>query len=264
MSVDQVPEIGQIMPAETFDSLKDLEKHVKSQIESMGFEVGTAYKETLVAPPDGLGTVVDKTKLDAIVDSARVRLLNWGGSGFPYETDYPHVKRIPFQTGISYVDTQSWPYRERSFYYWQIADDLHFAHINYIEEDQMINADSKELFAGTLGYEWALTDIVRSLVFTRNLLNSQKQAGSLRTLFIWHGLRNRALTVLSNSRARFWSRYACAQDEWKYDTTIRLDSDLLEETRKASLDLFWLFGWQPNLSTINKDLTTLIGGTMLS
>ena len=42
------------------------------------------------------------------------------------------------------------------------------------------------------------------------------------------------------------------------------DSNLIEETRKASLDLFWLFGWQPdNLSTINKDLETLINGTMI-
>ena len=107
-------------------------------------------------------------------------------------------------------------------------------------------------------------DIVRPIVFARNLLNSQKQVGSMGMVFIWNGLANRSLVALSRSRAGFWTQYVCHQVEWKYEVKIGLDSDLLDETRKASIDLFWLFGWElKDLTTINKDLTTLIGGTML-
>ena len=107
-------------------------------------------------------------------------------------------------------------------------------------------------------------DIVRPIVFARNLLNSQKQVGSIGTLFIWNDLANRRLVTLSHSRIGFQNRYICQQKEWRYEATVRLDSDLLEETRKASIDLFWLFGWElKDFSTIDKDLTTLISGTML-
>jgi hypothetical protein len=264
MGLDRVSKTGPSAGEETFADLRELERYINSEIGPAGFKEGTAYKEILMGPPDGLGVVVDKTKLNEIVDGARVRLLRWGGSEFPYETDYPGVRRIPFQNGVRYVDTQAWPYDESSFHFWQIDDNLRFAHVIYIEEDQAIDTDRKKLFAGTLGYEWILMDIVRPIVFARNLLNSQKQVGSMGTIFIWNGLANRRLVVLSRSRAGFRNQHVCQQKEWKYEVTIRLDSDLLDETRKASIDLFWLFGWElKDLSTINKDLTTLIGGTML-
>jgi hypothetical protein len=70
--------------------------------------------------------------------------------------------------------------------------------------------------------------------------------------------------MLSHSRVGFWNKYSCHQKEWRYKVTIRVDSNLIEETRKASTDLFWLFGWEPkDLSTIDKDLAILISGKML-
>jgi len=264
MGLDQVSKIGPSMDEETFSNLKELERYINSEIGPAGFKEDTAYKEILMGPPDDLGVVVDKTKLNEIVDGARVRLLRWGGSGFPYETNYPGVSKIPFQNGVRYVDTQAWPHDESSFYFWQIDDNLRFSHVSYIEEDQTIDTDRKKRFAGTLGYEWILMDIVRPIIFAHNLLNSQKQVGSIGMLFIWNGLANRRLAALSHSRVGFRNRYICQQNEWRYEATVRLDSDLLEETRKASIDLFWLFGWElKDLSTIDKDLTTLINGTML-
>jgi len=264
MGLDLVSKTDLSVGEETFAGLKELDGCVNSEIGQTAFKKGTAYKEVLMAPPDGLGVVVHKTKLHEIVDAARVRLLRWGGGGFPYETDYPDVKTIPFQNGVRYIDTRTWPYSESSFHFWQIDDNLRFAHLSYIEEDQTTDTDKKKRFVDTLGYEWILMDIVRPIVFARNLLNSQKQVGSMGTVFIWNGLANRHLVVLSRSRTGFWNQHVCQQEEWKYEVKIRLDSDLLDETRKASIDLFWLFGWElKDLSTINKDLTTLIGGAML-
>lgn len=263
MGLDRVPQTEPIIK-KTYIDLKDLEKHINSEIDTAGFKEGTASKELFIGPPDGLGAVADKTKLGEIIDSARVRLLRWGGSDFPYETTYPGVKRIPFKNGVRYVDTQPWPYDESSFNFWQIDDNLRFADVSYIEEDQSIDMDKKKRFAGTLGYEWILMDIVRPLVFARNLLNSQKKVGSLGLLFMWNGLTNRRLVALSQSRVGFGDRYVCHEKEWRYEATIDLDSDLLEEARKASIDIFWLFGWElKNPSTIDKDLTTLIGGAAL-
>jgi hypothetical protein len=263
MGLDQVSKTDLSVAKEMFSDLKKLESYINSEIRQSGFKEDTAYKKILMEPPDDFGVVVDKTELDDIVDGARVHLLRWGGSGFPYETGYPHVRRIPFQNGVRYLDTEAWPYSESSFHFWQIDDSLRFAHVSYIEEDQATDIDRKKVLAGTLGYEWILMDIVRPIVFAHNLLNSQKQVGSIGTLFIWNGLANRKLVTLNQSRVGFWDRYICQQNEWRYEAIVRLDSDLLEETRKASIDLFWLFGWKPkDLSTINKDLTTLIGGAM--
>jgi hypothetical protein len=263
MGLDQVLKTDLGVAEEKFSKLKKLENYINSEIGPAGFKQGTAYKESLMGPPDHIGVVVNKTKLDDIVNGARVHLLRWGGSGFPYETDYPHVKRIPFQNGIRYIDTEAWPHSESSFYFWQIDDKLHFAHVSYIEEDQAIDVGGKKLFAGTLGYEWILKDIVRPIVFAYNLLNFQKQVGSIGILFIWNGLENRVLVVLNQSRFGFRNRYVCRQKEWRYEAIVRLDSDLLEETRKVAIDLFWLFGWDlKDLSTVNKDLMTLIGGAM--
>lgn len=261
IGLDQASKTGPSVGEETFAGLKELESYINSEMGPAGFKEDTAYKKILMEPPDDFGVVVDKTKLDELVDGARVHLRRWGGSGFPYETNYPHVGRIPFQNGVRYVDKEAWPYRTSSFHFWQIDDSLRFAHVSYIEEDQATDTDENKLLAGTLGYEWILMDIVRPIVFAHSLLNSQKQVASIGTLFVWNGLANRKLVTLSRSLVGFADRYICHQNEWRYEAIIRLDSDLLEETRRASIDLFWLFGWKlEDPSTINKYLTTLIGG----
>ncbi len=247
-----------------FDILTELERKVASEMEGVGFVPGTAYKEVLIGPPDGLGKVAEKNKLDSIVDGSRVSLLRWGGSAFPYEKDYESIERRPFRNGIRYFDSRVWPYSESSFHFWQIDDGLHFIHMSYIEEDQTLDMSKNKNFVNTLGYEWILMDIVRPIQFAHNLLNSLKQVASIKVIFIWGGLANRRLVVLSKSRIGFWPKNVCYEKEWRYQTKMSLDSDLLTEAREAVLDLFWLFNFGPdNLSTLNKDLETLIGGSAL-
>jgi hypothetical protein len=58
--------------------------------------------------------------------------------------------------------------------------------------------------------------------------------------------------------------YRCkGENEWKYKLFIKRETNLLDEALKACINLFWLFGWEPDQSvtqTIRHDLQMFLNG----
>ena len=228
---------------------------------SAGFTVGQGYKDTLIGPIEGRAIDVEKTRLQPLVDAARVRLQRWGGPSFPYDK-LPSTTEHRLADGLRYVDTKPWPYRSESFHLWQIDSQLRFLQRHGIDEDFCWNESGQFFMRGRLARSWALIDIVTPLLFARNILTHETELRSLGVKFLWGGLSDRGLIELSQNRFGFARDYRCREEEWNFETEVFNGFDIAAEARKAALDLFWLFGWDTAVGVLDRDLESLASGSL--
>jgi hypothetical protein len=148
----------------------------------------------------------------------------------------------------------------KSFNLWQIDDRLNFIHRSLLEENYYTNQSGETPLRMTLIVPWVLMDIIRPLMFARNLLNREKLVKSLLVRYIWSGIFNRSLVM----NMQFISEYRCrGVNEWNHQLTFNDETDILAESSTAAADLFWLFGWEPSgeaKQKIVRDFQTFLGG----
>ena len=245
-----------------FNELDQWRRILLPTLANAGFTEGDSFKDVLVGPIDGSVLDIDKARLKPIVDASRVWLNRWGGPPFPYDR-FPSTEELRLQDGLRYVDKHRWPYRSKSFHFWQIDTQFHFLHRSHIDEDVCLNGSEEFYISNTLVRMWALIDIVRPLHFTRNLLNHEPGLRSMGLSFLWGGLEDRSLLELDPNRLGFLRDYRASVPEWHLEIEVTRQSNIVEEARKSALDLFWHFGWEPDgsaLSTLDRDLESLANG----
>lgn len=247
-----------------FSDLDQWRKDLLPEIAAAGFAKGHPFKDALIGPINGNAVTIEKTQLMPIVDSAKVRFYNWGALPFPYDK-FPTAKEVRLQDGLRYVDTNPWPYCSQSFYFWQIDSRLRFLQRTYIDEDFYQSLTSNFYLPESLVKSWALKDIVTPMMFARNILNQETGLSSLGVKLVWNGLKNRKLQVINPNRIGFLANYQCQEPEWSFEVEITPATAIPAEAYKAALELFWLFGWDPQpgaLELIKSDLESLANGVL--
>ena len=247
-----------------FSDLDQWRKDLLPEIAAAGFAKGHPFKDALIGPINGNVVTIEKTQLMPIVDSAKVRFYNWGALPFPYDK-FPTAKEVRLQDGLRYVDTHPWPYRSQSFHFWQIDSRLRFLQRTYIDEDFQQSRSGNFYLPESLATCWALQDIIIPMMFARNILNQETGLSSLGVKLIWNGLKNRKLQEINLKRIGFFVNYQCQEPEWSFEVEITPATDIPAEALKAALDLFWLFGWDPQpdaLEQIKRDLESLANGVL--
>ena len=247
-----------------FSDLDQWRKNLLPEIAAAGFTKGHPFKDALIGPVNGNAVTIEKTELMPIVDSARVRLRNWGGPPFPCDK-YRTTEEVRLQDGLRYVDTHPWPFRSQSFHFWQIDSRLRFLQRTYLDEDFQQSGSGNFYLPESLVKSWALQDIIAPLMFARNILSQEAGLVSLGVKLIWNGLKNRKLQEINLKRIGFFANYQCQEPEWSFEVEITPATDIPAEARKAALDLFWLFGWDPHpgaLEQIKRDLESLANGVL--
>lgn len=254
----------QISSINTFRNFDEWCKLVDSEIPAIGSDQGLAFKDVYVGPPDSSAISLAKQSLLPLIDSSRVDLRGYGGPLFPYDK-YPSTNEIRLPDGIRFVDEQAWPYRSKSFHFWQFDTSLRFVERENIDEDFALNEANEHFMRGRMARSGVLLDIVRPLLFARNILTHEKRTGTLAVRYDWIGLENRTLLELSHRRMGFLNTYTCQVDRWTKQIEVTLQTDLAFEARRAVLDVFWLFGWEPQgeaLALVSRDIETMISGLM--
>ena len=233
-----------------------------TEIEHAGFEEHSPFKDVAIAPIDGSELSIEVERLKPMIDASRVWINRWGGSPFPYgQFHSAEVSESP--DGLRIVDTRPWPYRSKSFHFWQIDPRFRFLHRSYIEEDFFEGEDGERRLANQLVRSWALVDIVCPLIFARNLLNYDLRVMEMGIQLTWGGLQNRSLLELGTNRAGFFVDRKATEPEWQKELGVHRGSDVVADAREMALDLFLHFGWQPvgdALAALERDLRSLTNG----
>ena len=165
--------------------------------------------------------------------------------------------------GIRYVNTHPRIHCSQSFRFWQIDSRLRFLQRTYIDEDFYRYLVRNFYLRGCLAKCWALQDIITPMMFARNILNQETGLSSLGVKLVWNGLKNRKLQEIHRKGKGFFHTYQCQELEWSFEVEITPATDIPAEARKAALDIFWLFGWDPHpgaLEQIKRDLESLANG----
>ena len=262
------PAVGPQLPNRKpagFGELDQWREGLLPEIAAAGFVEGQPFKDVLIGLTNGDTIDIEKTRLKPIVDASRVHLRRWGGPPFPYDK-YPSTEEVRLQDGLRYFDIRPWPHRSQSFHFWQIDSRLRFLQRTHIDEDFCQNPAGNLYISGTLVRSWTLIDVMYPLLFAKNVLIHETGLESLGVKFVWSGLKERSLLELNPSRGRLPNTYyICQVPEWTCELEITRDTDIAAEALKAALDLFWLFGWEPEpgaLDAIRSDLAALASGTL--
>ena len=246
-----------------FDELDEWRANLLPSIASVGFREGESFKDVLIGPIDGIALKIDKTRLKSIVDASRVYLHRWGGPPFPYDK-YPSTEEIRLDDSLRYVDTRPWPYRDQSFHFWQIDGQFHFLHRTHIDEDFCRDESGELSISRKMVRAWALIDLVRPLLFAQGLLIHELGLRKLGVKFVWGGLQDRELLELAPNRVGYFGSYQAKVPTWSYEIEVSRDSDIAKEARRVALNLFWLFGFDPDdiaMGVLDSDLVSLSRGS---
>ena len=246
---------SQITAHAEFGELDKWRSALEAEIASEGLGQGFSYKDALIGPIDATSVSIDRTLLIGVVDASKVRLRGGNGLSFPIDK-YTTTDEIRLPNGVRFIDTTFSLHGSEPFHFWQIEQTAKFLHRAPIIEDTIQDGQGERSLKGRLARSWALADIVSPLLFAKNILQ-QSQLDRLGVKLVWSGLRGRSLTELSSDRFGFFNQYTCGVSEWTFEIAVTRTSDIVQTSRKAALDLFWLFGWEPIATTIDPDLESL-------
>jgi hypothetical protein len=228
-----------------------------------GLNPSFGYKDVQIAPDDPQIIKIERNEILPIIQDCRVKLVNFGGLDFPFES-LSGARETRLKNAIQCLDMSPLPFFTTSFNFWQMNDGLYFASRSLMPENFYTNSLNETPLINTLNYSWVLMDIVRPLIFAHNILNKEKSLRSLMFQYVWSGLLHRSLIMSMPSRMGFIRDYRCkGENEWKYKLFIKRETNLLDEALKACINLFWLFGWEPDQSvtqTIRHDLQMFLNG----
>jgi hypothetical protein len=106
-----------------------------------------------------------------------------------------------------------------------------------------------------------MLDIIRPLLFARNLMARFDYEGDFAVKYAWRGLKDRSLIVLNQRRIGLPFEHASSHSNWIFDCIFGRDADLFEVAYGAVQSLFWQFGWEDAMaSSVPADLRTLLAG----
>jgi MinD-like ATPase involved in chromosome partitioning or flagellar assembly len=249
------------LKAASFNELDSLLAELPGAAAVAGFPSDMAVKDVAVGPEDSRPFQIPRSELKGIVRDCTVELRGWGGANFPYGW-YPHSREVHVPQGLRVVDTHPWPSTKASFHLWAMRLSGHFVQRQDMSEDFIEPSPGRPSPQGRLSMEWALLDIVRPLLFARNLLNRLEYPGRLAIKYQWSGLQGRSLIILNPRRVGFeFLEYVSQLPVWNFDCVIARDSDLYEAAHEAAESLFWQFGWEKAMSSaVPGDMRTLLEG----
>ncbi len=246
-------------------------KHLEAMLNELphvahdaGWNPSDPVRDVALGPEDAILLSIAPRDLKKIVRECMVDIRGWGGAGFPYGW-YPHSKEFYTPDGLRVVDTNTWPFSTASFHLWKMQFSGHFMQRQLLEEDfQDLSVPRMANPHGRLSVEWALLDIVRPILFARNLMVRFDYEGSFAVKYAWHGLKERSLIILNQRRMGFgFERYVSSLPSWTFDCVLGRNDDLYDIAYSTAQSLFWQFGWENAMSSsVPEQLRTLLEGRL--
>jgi hypothetical protein len=219
------------------------------------WKTNEAFCQVLIVP-NGPTNRMPKRDLEKIIDSSTVRIGGYGGPAFPYSRTYPGVTEIHHADGFGVLDDRAWPYEDWSFHYWYFTEYGYFLTRRHLSEEHMADVPR-----GTLSLEWLQLDIVRALLFARNLQTKVENHSEMKVKFQLHGMKGRKLFILSRGRAELLGNYIASDDDLEFEALLTKDGDLVQTGMNMLIDVVWRFGWRdPPEQVLRNDITMLISG----
>jgi cellulose biosynthesis protein BcsQ len=219
-------------------------------------------KNVAMGPEDSEPLDIRPSDLKNVIKDCSVKLRGWGGADFPYGWS-PEAREMYTPQGLRVVDTHTWPSFRSNFYLWEMWFTGHFMQRQQLDEDFIDPSFGEPSAVGRLSVEWALRDIVRPLLFARNLVNRFGYTGRFAIAYRWTGLQQRSLIVLNQDRwlAVGLERYVSQIPDWEFEPVITRDIDLYGTAYEAAQALFWQFGWDDAMnSAVPGMIRTLLEG----
>lgn len=247
--------------AASFQSLESRFLELPQISKDAGCPPGMPVKDVAIGPEDSAPLKLSPSELRNIIQDCTVELRGWGGTKFPYGW-YRTAQEVHIPQGIRVVDTHARYFTTASFYLWEMRFSGDFMQRQGLEEDYIEPSPGRPSPKGCLSVEWALMDIVRPLLFARNLRNRLDYQGRLAVKYRWEGLQERELILLNQRRIGFhFTRYVSHLPIWTFERVIAHDSDLYDAAHEAAQSLFWQFGWEEAMnSVVPADIRTLLEG----
>lgn len=210
------------------------------------------YKEVILIPI-GDRKEYKNFELEYIMRESLVRIQGWGGDQFPpYYYDYN--QNADFMSGwIRASDMREWPEREWGLAYWAMDKNLNFFTRSVLREAFSVREAVKDKFA----VDWLVFDVARSLIFLKNLM---KTTGVKKWEFTlkYHGIKGRALVVLSSRRHGLFAPYQTKENELVFKMEVDENKDMKRIAYDICFEALTIFNWKtPNEQMLQKDLDTL-------
>ncbi|WP_052519548.1 KGGVGR-motif variant AAA ATPase [Archangium violaceum] len=249
--------------AASFLHLESVFAELPKDAEAQGCPPGMAVKDVAIGPEDSVPIELSQpSEVVNLIHECTVELRGGGGAKFPHDWNSTNAFRRVLKNGLQLVDTHArFPVTKR-FHFWMMLFSGDFMQRQGMEEDYIETSAVQPSPKGTLSVEWALMDIVKPLLFARNLLNRLDYQGRLAIKYRWEGLQARSLRIFNPRRAGFILGHNISRlPSWTFDLVIARDSDLYDAAYEAAQNLFWQFGWEKAMSSaVPADIRTLLEG----
>lgn len=207
----------------------------------------------LILAPIGDRKKYKNFEIEKIVRESIVKIQGWGGDRFPpYYYDYGHNAQY-MSGGIRNADMKAWPERDWGLAYWAADKNLNFIAKSVLRE----TFSKREGLEDKFSIEWLILDVVRSLMFLKNLID---KSGIKRWKFDfkYSGVRGRELVLLSTRRFGLMSSYKTRENILPYKIEIDEHKDLKQIAFDICFDILTIFNWRnPNEEMLWKDINTL-------
>lgn len=251
--------------AASFHYLESIFNELPQVAEAEGYPPDMAIKDVAIGPEDSVPIDFPPTKLASLIQECSVELRGGRGAKYPSDWYSDKAERTIIRNGIRLVNTNATLPITKSFNLWEMRSSCHFIQRQGMEEDHIaISLPGAPSNKGLLFVEWALIDIVRPLLFARNLLNHLEYQGRMAIKYRWEGLQARSLYIVNPHRMGFVLTSDISRlPAWTFDLVIARDSDLYDAAYEAAQNLFWQFGWEKAMSSaVPADIRTLLEGKL--
>lgn len=244
----------------SFHILDSMLAELPAIAEEAGCPPDMACKDVAVGPEDASPLAVNPSELTSIIRDCAVSLHGWTGADFPYGWS-GEAREVQTRQGLRVVDTRAWPLRTASFHLWEMRFTSHFMQRQDIDEDHVM-LKGRHSPNGRLSVEWALVDIVRPLLFARNVIESFQYQGRFSVKYRWNGLKGRPLIILNPRRmGGGMERFVSQLPVWEFDHFVVRNSDMYALALDAAQSLFWQFGWgEAKSDYVTGQIRTLLEG----
>lgn len=210
------------------------------------------YRELILAPI-GDRKEYKNFEIEEIIRESTVRVQGWGGDRFPpYYYDYGH-NADNMSGWVRNADMKAWPDRTWGLAYWAADKNLNFVARSILREAFSTREGLKDKFS----VEWLVLDVVRSLLFLRNLI---EKSGIKRWKFEFRysGVKGRELVILSTRRFGLIDSHKSKENILPYKIEIDEHKDLKQIAFDICFDVLTIFNWRnPNEEMLWKDINIL-------
>jgi len=244
----------------SYNNTKGLARFIKEAHQDIEEEVKKSpaprrkypYKEIVIAPI-GERKEYKNLELEAFIRESAVRIQGWGGDRFPpYYYDYN--QNIDNMSGwIRNADMKTWPERGWGLAYWAADKNLNFLARTVLREA----FSETDGLRGKFSVEWLVLDVVRPLMFLKNLMDTSKIKRWDFELK-YSDVKDRELVILSTKRSGLMSPCKTKENVLSYKIEIDERKDLKRIAFDICFDILTIFNWRnPNEEMLWKDINKL-------